>query len=101
MQSDPPRQAQTLARFMHVSRLYFGLTQPQAALQQADKPRYRWRSLLLAGSLGALFGSPAFAAEASRQADPAKRNPNAQTTRHKADDPPIPAHRLPVVGKPR
>jgi hypothetical protein len=43
------------------------------------------RSLLVAGSLGALFSGSAFASE-SISADPAKRSENTQSARSKGDE---------------
>jgi len=88
MQPDPQWQKQILARFMHVSRLHLGLLQAPVALRPprrvAGPSRQILRSLIVAGSLGALFGGPAFATEASRQTDPTKRSNCTHSGTHSA-----------------
>lgn len=90
MQPDQQWQDQTLARFMHVSRRHLGLMQAPVAVRPprrvAGPNRHILRSLIVAGSLGALFGGPAFATEASRQTDPTKRSHSPHGTRAKADE---------------
>lgn len=90
MQPNHHWQDQTIARFLHLSRLHLGLQQAPTALRpphrKARSARHIIRSLIVAGSLGALFGGPAFACEGSRPADPNKRSNNPHSTRAKADD---------------
>lgn len=103
MQTDPHWQEQTLARFMLASRQHLGLMQAPANLKPprrvAGSTRKLLRSLVVASSLGALFGAPAFASEASRE--PAKRSPNEHGSRMKADDRAAHAHRLSLHGRNR
>ncbi|MBP5986767.1 MAG: hypothetical protein KA538_06230 [Azonexus sp.] len=104
MQPEPHWQEQTRARFIALSRLHFGLVQPaeiKPPRRVAGSTRQMLRSLLVAGSLGALFGSPAFASEASRQTEPGKRHPNSHSSRLKADDLQAHANRLSIYGKHR
>ena len=63
--------------------------------------RQMLRSLVVAGSLGALFGSPAFASETARPAEPGKRHQNTHSPRAKADEQPAYGHRLSIPGKHR
>ena len=67
----------------------------------AGSTRQMLRSLVVAGSLGALFGSPAFAGETSRTSEPGKRNQNTHSPRIKAADPSPHSHRLSIPGKNR
>ena len=103
MQTDPHWQEQTLARFILASRQHLGLMQAPASLgpprRVAGSSRKLLRSLVVASSLGALFGAPAFASEASNE--PAKRNANEPGPRVKADDHAAHAHRLSVHGRNR
>ena len=103
MQTDPHWQEQTLARFILASRQHLGLMQATAGLEPprriAGSTRKLLRSLVVASSLGALFGAPAFASEASRE--PAKRSPNEHGTRVKADDHVAHANRLSLYGRKR
>ncbi|NTV71596.1 MAG: hypothetical protein HGA71_15795 [Azonexaceae bacterium] len=103
MQTDPHWQEQTLARFILASRQHLGLMQAPARLapprRVAGSTRKLLRSLVVASSLGALFGSPAFAGEASRE--PAKRSPNEHGARVKADASAAQAHRLSLHGRNR
>ncbi|MBU1363330.1 MAG: hypothetical protein KKE51_05840 [Gammaproteobacteria bacterium] len=96
MQTDPHWQEQTLARFILASRQHLGLVQAPADLTPphpiARSGRKLLRSLVVASSLGALFGTTAFASEASRE--PAKRSPNEHGTRLKASERTPHAHRL-------
>jgi hypothetical protein len=106
MQTEPHRQERTLSRFLQLSRLHFGLIQAPAAVSPprriAGSTRQMLRSLVVAGSLGALLGSPAaFAGETSRPAEPGKRNQNTHSPRLKANDLPAHAHRQPIPGKHR
>jgi len=90
MQPDQQWQDHTLARFMHVSRRHLGLMQAPVAVRPprrvAGPSRQILRSLIVAGSLGALVGGPAFATEASRPTDPAKRSHSAHGARANADE---------------
>lgn len=90
MQPDLQWKEQTIARFMHLSRLHLGLLQAPVAVrppERAAKPsRQILRSLIVAGSLGALFGGPAFATDASRAADPTKRSNSPHSARTKANE---------------
>jgi hypothetical protein len=103
MQTDPHWQEQTLARFILASRQHLGLVQAPAGLRPprrvAGSSRKLLRSLVVASSLGALFGATAFAGEASRE--PAKRSPNEHGTRMKADNRAAHAHRLSLHGRNR
>lgn len=94
---------QTLARFIRVSRRHLGLMQAPVAVRPprrvAGPCRQILRSLLVAGSLGALFGGPAFATEASRPPDPAKRSPSAHSTRANGDERPDHSPGFTVDGK--
>ncbi|MBL8428636.1 MAG: hypothetical protein JNJ95_01915 [Dechloromonas sp.] len=96
MQTDPHWQEQTLARFILASRRHLGLMQaaasPDAPRRVAGSTRKLLRSLVVASSLGALFGAPAFATEASRER--ARHSPNEHDTQVKADDRAAQAHRL-------
>lgn len=87
MQTDPHWQEQTLARFILVSRQYFGLMQAPAEIRPprrvAGSSRKLLCSLLVASSLGALFGTPALASQTCNE--PAKRSPNEHGTRIKVD----------------
>jgi hypothetical protein len=101
MQTDPHWQEQTLARFILASRQHLGLIQAPTSIRPprrvAGSTRKLLRSLVVASSLGALFGTPAFASEASNE--PAKRSPNEHGTRIKADDRAAHAHRLSLHGR--
>lgn len=103
MQTDPHWQEQTLARFILASRQYLGLIQAPTSIRPprrvAGSTRKLLRSLVVASSLGALFGAPALASEASRE--PAKRSPNEHGTRVKADDHVAHANRLSLHGRNR
>jgi hypothetical protein len=104
MQPEPHWQEQIIARFMHTSRLYLGLMHTPASIQPprhiAGSNRKLLRSLLIASSLGALFGNSAYAtAEASRQSEPAKRSPNTQSKRTDADNYTTYSHRLSIHGR--
>lgn len=105
MQPEPHRQERTLSRFLQLSRLHLGLIQATATVRPprrvAGSTRQMLRSLVVAGSLGALFGSPAFASESSRPAEPGKRQQNTYSARSKADEQPAYSHRLAVPGKRR
>jgi hypothetical protein len=98
-------QEQTLARFIQTSRLHLGLMQAPVAVKPprrvAGPYRQILRSLLVAGSLGALFSGPAFACEASTQSDPAKRSDKTQSTRFKSDDRGSETHKLSLHDKNR
>ncbi|MBS1139328.1 MAG: hypothetical protein H6R13_781 [Proteobacteria bacterium] len=89
MQTDHHWQELTLARFMQISRLHLGLMQAPVAIRPPQRVagacRHVLRSLLVAGSLGALFSGTAFASE-SISTDPAKRSENAQSTRTKCNE---------------
>ena len=78
MQHNLPSQDGTIAQFLHLSRIHLGLMQvPVAAMPPrriAGNIRHVLRSLIVAGSLGALFGSPAFASSASREPEPPDRS---------------------------
>lgn len=104
MQPDRHWQEQTFARFMHESRRYLGLLQAPVIIKPprriGGRSRQVLRSLVVAGSLGALFGNPAFASEASYQLEPGKRNQNTYN-RLKANEPPIHAQRLTAYGRRR
>ena len=104
MQPEPHWQRQILARFMHASRLHLGLMHTPASIRPprhiAGSNRKLLRSLLIASSLGALFGNSAYAtAEASRQSEPAKRSPNTQSKRTDADNYASYSHRLSIHGR--
>lgn len=103
MQTDPHWQEQTLARFILASRQHLGLMQAPASIKPprrfAGSSRKLLRSLVIASSLGALFGASAFASETSR--DATKRSPNEPGTRMKADERTLHAHRLSVYGRNR
>ena len=103
MQTDPHWQEQILARFILASRQHLGLIQAPTSIRPprrvAGSSRKLLRSLVIASSLGALFGAPAFASEASRQSESAKRSPNAHGTRAKVDDLTAHAHRLSIHGR--
>ena len=105
MQPEPHRQERTLSRFLQLSRLHLGLIQAPAAVRPPRRvtgsTRQMLRSLVVAGSLGALFGSPAFASETSRPAEPGKRHQNTHSPRAKADEQPAYGHRLSIPGKHR
>lgn len=105
MQPEPHWQAQTVGRFIELSRLYLGLMPATATIKPprriAGSTRQMLRSLVVAGSLGALFGSPAFAGETSRTTEPGKRNQNTHSPRIKAADPSPHSHRLSIPGKNR
>lgn len=105
MQPEPHRQERTLSRFLQLSRLHLGLIQAPAAAKPPRRvtgsTRQMLRSLVVAGSLGALFGSPALASETGRPAEPGKRHQNTQSPRIKADDQPSYSHRLSIPGKDR
>jgi len=105
MQPEPHWQERTLSRFLQLSRLHLGLIQSPAARPPrriAGSTRQMLRSLVVAGSLGALLGSPAaFAGETSRSTEPGKRNQNTHSPRLKADDQPAHAHRQAIHGKHR
>lgn len=106
MQPEPHWQERTLTRFLQLSRLHLGLIQAPAAIRPprrvAGSTRQMLRSLVVAGSLGALLGSPAaFAGETSRSTEPGKRNQNTHGARLKADDQPAHAHRQAIPGKHR
>ena len=97
MPPEPLCQEQTRARFIELSRLHLGLVQAtvvEPPRRVAGPTRQMLRSLVVAGSIGALFGSPAFASEVSRQTEPGKRHQNTQSSRLKADDLNAHAHRL-------
>lgn len=89
MQPNHHWQEQTLARFMQVSRLHLGLMHTPVAVRPprrvAGHCRHMLRSLLVAGSLGALFSGSAFASE-STSADSTKRSANEQNTRYKGNE---------------
>jgi hypothetical protein len=101
MQTDPHWQEQTLARFILASRQHLGLMRAPASIRPprrvAGSTRKLLRSLIIASSLGTLFGAPAFASEAGRE--PAKRNTNEHSTRLKADQRAVHAHRLSLHGR--
>ena len=103
MQPDHHWQEQTLARFMRVSRLHLGLMRTPVAVRPprrvAGHCRHILRSLLVAGSLGALFSGSAFASEGI-STDSSKRSANAQSARLK-DDQRGYAHRQTLPGKTR
>lgn len=103
MQTDPHWQEQILARFILASRRHLGLVRAPASLKPprriAGSTRKLLRSLVVASSLGALFGTPAFAGDAGRE--PAKRSPKEHGTRVKADDRAAHAHRLSLHGRNR
>jgi hypothetical protein len=103
MQPTQQWQDQTLARFMHVSRRHLGLMQAPVAVRPprrvAGPSRQILRSLIVAGSLGALFGGSAFATEASRQADPTKRSQSTHGARAKADERQDLSHKPSLSGK--
>ncbi|UCV21081.1 hypothetical protein [Ferribacterium limneticum] len=103
MQTDPHWQEQTLARFILASRQHLGLIQAPTSLRPprrvAGSSRKLLRSLVVASSLGALFGAPALASETSNE--PAKRSPNEHGTRMKANDHSAHAHRLSIHGRNR
>lgn len=89
MQPDHHWQEQTLARFMRVSRQHLGLADTPAAIRPsrrlAGNGRLILRSLLVAGSLGALFGGSAFAGE-SISPDPAKSSETAPRAGETGDE---------------
>src|SRR5574343_773980 len=105
MQPEPHWQEQTLARFLHLSRLYLGLTPAPAAIRPprriAGSTRQMLRSLVVAGSLGALFGSPAFAGEEARPAETGKRSPSTHSPRTKADEQSPHDHRISIAARHR
>lgn len=105
MQPEPHWQERTLTRFLQLSRLHLGLIQATTAVRPprrvAGSTRQILRSLVVAGSLGTLFGSPAFASETSRPAEPGKRNQSTHSPRIKADDQPPHTYQLPIHGKHR
>lgn len=89
MQPNHHWQEQTLDRFMQVSRLHLGLMHTPVAVRPprrvAGRCRHMLRSLLVAGSLGALFSGSAFASEGI-SADSAKRGANAKSVRCKGNE---------------
>jgi hypothetical protein len=103
MQTDPHWQEQILARFILASRQHFGLMRAPAGIRPprrvSGSSRKLLRSLVIASSLGALFGAPAFASEASRET--AKRSPNEHPSRIKADDRAAHSQRLSTHGRNR
>lgn len=103
MQTDPHWQEQILARFILTSRQHLGLMRAPASIKPpprvAGSSRKLLRSLLIASSLGALFGASAFASEANRE--PAKRSPNAHGTRGNADNQAAHSNRLSIYGRNR
>jgi hypothetical protein len=98
MQTDPHWQEQTLARFILASRQHFGLIQAPTSIRPprhvAGSTRKLLRSLVVASSLGALFGAPAFASGASREL--AKRSPNEHDTQVQADESAVHTPRLSI-----
>jgi len=103
MQPEPHWQEQIIARFIHTSRLHLGLMHAPASIEPphriAGSNRKLLRSLVIASSLGTLFGSTAYATEASRQSEPAKRSPNTQSKRSEADNYATHSHRLSIHGR--
>lgn len=76
MQTDLHWQEQTLARFLLATRQHLGLMQAPAGLRPPHRAtgssRKLLRSLVVASSLGAMFGAPAFASEVTGES--AKRS---------------------------
>src|SRR5574343_316507 len=105
MQPEPHRQERTLSRFLQLSRLHLGLIQAPATVRPprrvAGSTRQMLRSLVVAGSLGALFGSPAFAGEAARPAETGKRSPSTHSPRTKADEQSPHDHRISIAARHR
>lgn len=105
MQHNLPSQDGTIAQFLHLSRIHLGLMQvPVAAMPPrriAGNIRHVLRSLIVAGSLGALFGSPAFASSASREPEPAERNQGAHSLRTVTGNQPNLSHLPSLNGKSR
>ena len=92
MQTDPQWQDQILVHFMQLSRRHLGLMQAPLAVRPprrvAGPLRQILRSLLVAGSLGALFGGRAFATEASHPTDlTTKHSTSTLSTRARLDNP--------------
>lgn len=105
MQPSHSRQEQILARFIQVSRQHLGLLQPAFAPQPRRRVDGRYsqaiRSLLIAGSLGALCSGSAFASKAGSQSDPAKRDENPQNSSIESKERGNEAHRPFLDGKTR
>jgi hypothetical protein len=103
MQPEPHWQEQTIARFMHTSRLHLGLMHPTASIRPprriAGSNRKLLRSLVIASPLGALFGNAACATEAGHQTEPAKRSPNMPGKRSATDSYAPHSQRLSIHGR--
>ena len=87
MQSNLQSQDGIIAQFLH--------------LRIAGNRRQVLHSLIVAGSLGALFGNPAFASSASREPEPAERNQGAHSLRTVTGNQPNLSHLPSLNGKSR